>query len=433
MASPRRAATNDEPTGGSPLRRGDGSIVSERVLLFLVGAVQFVNVLDFMMIAPLGPRLAIAIGFPESHLPDAVSAYTYAAGFAGVAGSFFLERFDRRKALSVCMVGLVIATAMGGLATGLPSLLAARIMAGLFGGPATSLAIAIVSDVVPTARRGRAMGAVMGAFAVASVLGVPASIALAEHGGWRMPFFGVAVLGALVAGGAAFFLPPLTLHLEGGPPSARSSGISGLTLLVRRPTVVASYAMTATVNLGAFALIPNISAFVQGNLGLPERQLKWMYLAGGVVSFFTTRATGIMVDRFGAVRVGTIGSFLIAIVTWIGFVRPDLLPLDRLFLPVMFGIFMAFMFSNGIRNVAYSTLTTRVPRPNERARFMSIQSAVQHFAAGTGSFVSARMLGVTADHKLIGVPRVAIVSIAFALILPLLLASVDRRLRADGD
>ena len=93
------------------------------------------------------------------------------------------------------MLGLVLATFTGGLATGLGSMLAARLLAGFFGGPATSLALSIVADQVPPERRGRALGSVMSAFSVASVLGVPAGLELARIGGWRLPFFAVAGIG----------------------------------------------------------------------------------------------------------------------------------------------------------------------------------------------------------------------------------------------
>ena len=50
--------------------------------------------------------------------------------------------------------------------------------------------------------------------------------------------------------------------------------------------------------------------------------------------------------------------------------------------------FVWFMMAMAARNVPYNTLTTRVPGPTERARFQSIQSAVQHgasaIAAGAG-------------------------------------------------
>ena len=46
---------------------------------------------------------------------------------------------------------------------------------------------------------------------------------------------------------------------------------------------------------------------------------------------------------------------------------------------------MVFMLAMGMRNVAYNTLTSKVPRAEERARFMSILSAVQHAAGASGA------------------------------------------------
>ena len=68
----------------------------------------------------------------------------------------------------------------------------------------------------------------------------------------------------------------------------------------------------------------------------------------------------------------------------------------------MIGFFMLFMLGIGLRNVSYNTLTTKVPTPRERARFLSIQSAVQHASASLGAFLSARMLSERADHTLVG-------------------------------
>ena len=87
-------------------------------------------------------------------------------------------------------------------------------LAGAFGGPATSLALSIVADCVPPERRGRAMGAVMSAFSVASILGIPAALELARQGGWRLPFFvvggmGLVIMAAAIALAAAVDRAPL--------------------------------------------------------------------------------------------------------------------------------------------------------------------------------------------------------------------------------
>ena len=100
--------------------------------LFLLAAVSFVNILDFMMVMPLGPDFARDLGIATSKLGIIAGSYTAAAAVAGVVGAMFLDRFDRRQALAVAMLGLVTATALGGLAVGLGTLVAARVLAGLF-------------------------------------------------------------------------------------------------------------------------------------------------------------------------------------------------------------------------------------------------------------------------------------------------------------
>ncbi|WP_375767521.1 MFS transporter [Archangium gephyra] len=392
--------------------------VSERAVVFLIGAVQFVNILDFVMVMPLGPDFAAGLGIATSHIGTIGAAYTAAGCVAGVAGSYFLDRFDRRKALAVAMLGLVVATAAGGFATGLTSLLVARAMAGLFGGPATSLAMSIIADLIPAERRGRAMGAVMGAFSVASVLGIPLALKLAGWAGWRMPFFAVAGLGLLLVAAAIFFLPPMRGHLE------RQKGpVVSVRQLFTRTDVLLSYAMTSLLNVAGFIIIPNISGYVQHNLGYPRDELELIYFVGGLVSFVTLRVAGKAVDALGSFRVGTVGSVLFIGTLYISFIHlPAGVPLVA--------VFACFFLSNGVRNVAYSTLTSRVPEQAIRARFMSFQSAVQHLGAAAGAFLSSQLLTDLPGGQLGGMNRVVLVSMAFTLMAPVMFFLVERRVLA---
>lgn len=387
---------------------------SERMLLFLVGSVQFVNVLDFMMVMPLGPDFAAGLGIPASQLGLVGGAYTAAAAVAGLVASTFLDRFDRRKALAVAMLGLVVATASGGTATGLGTMVAARVAAGAFGGPATSLSLSIVADAVPAERRGKALGAVMGAFSVASVLGVPAGLELARWGGWRLPFFAVAALGLVVAGAALSFMPPMTGHrARAGAPQPPPGPP-----LLRSPVALLALAATASSFLSGFTIIPNIAAHLQLNLGLPRERLGVLYMLGGTVAFVVLRVAGRWVDRFGAPRVAAAGSVVFAAVLLLAFAYPP--P----WLPVL-AVIPAFMVGNSLRNVSSSTLSSRVPAPRERARFMSAQSAVQHLASAIGAGLSTRLLIAEPDGRLGGMRTLAFLSIAVAVALPFLLQAVS--------
>jgi predicted MFS family arabinose efflux permease len=394
--------------------------VSERAVVFLIGAVQFVNILDFVMVMPLGPDFARGLGIPASEIGTIGAAYTAAACVAGVAGSYFLDRFDRRKALAVAMLGLGLSTAAGGLATGLGSLLVARAVAGVFGGPATSLALSIIGDLIPVERRGRAMGAVMGAFSVASVLGIPAALRLSSWGGWRLPFFVVAGLGLLLVAGAVFFLPPVRGHLGADRKPARQVTVREL---FARKDVRLSYSLTMLLNGAGFVVIPHIAAYVQYNRGFPRDSLEYIYLVGGVVSFITLRVAGKLVDRLGSFRVGTAGSLMFIGTLYVTFLAPSA------GVPLML-LIGCFFLSSGVRNVAHGTLTSRVPEQAIRARFMSFQSAVQHIGAATGAFVSSRMLTELPGGALGGIEQVVALSMLLTLGLPLMLFLVERRVLA---
>jgi predicted MFS family arabinose efflux permease len=263
----------------------------ESLILALLAGVQFVNILDFMMMMPLGPMFAAGLGMPLSRVPVVAASYTIAAGISGFLGAFFLDRFDRKPALLTCLVGLSVGTALGGFAPNVPMLLAARVIAGAFGGPATSLSLAIVSDTVPAERRGVAIGKVMTAFSVASIFGVPTGLYLAALGGYRLPFFAVGALGAAIAFGVAFVLPsfrghlaplevdatamPLANEASGGnvyreapkrpaPPTFRS---------LARPRVFGGLGLVALVCVAAFVLIPSIASYLTANLHVPPKHL----------------------------------------------------------------------------------------------------------------------------------------------------------------
>lgn len=389
--------------------------VSERAVIFLIGAVQFVNIVDFMMVAPLGPFYAKSLAIPEERIAWVVGAYTIGALLAGFAGSFFLDRFDRRRALATAALGLTLGTLSGAFATGMWTIIAARFVAGAFGGPATSVAMSVIADIIPVERRGRALGAVAGAFSVASVLGVPAGLYLARHGGWRLPFIVVAGMGAAVVFFAIGALPSMTAHID---PNRKRFPLRGL---FARPTILLSYTMTGTVMLAGFFLVPNFPAYILNNLGYPRDQYEILYLVAGVFSFAAMRVAGRSVDRWGSFAIGSVSSVAVIVLVYLWLVA-------GLAIPIM-AVFIAFMTVNAFRNVAYNTLTSKVPAPPERARFMSIQSTVQHAGMGLGAILSGFMLASEPDGKLLHVPTVAMCSIALTAVVPFLLYAVERRVR----
>jgi predicted MFS family arabinose efflux permease len=383
--------------------------------------VQFVNILDFMMVMPLGPDFARALDIPTAHLGLVSGSYAAAAAIAGFLGAGVLDRFDRRKALAIAMTGLVVGTAAGAMAQGLWTMIAARIVAGAFGGPATSLALSIIADVVPPQRRGRAMGTVMGSFSIASIAGVPVGLQLAVWFGWRVPFLAVAGLGVVILVLALRRMPSLTGHVDNAQPG---TPYQRMRALWNDSTVRLALLTNGLVFITAFMVIPNIAAHLLQNLDYPRPRLSWAYTVGGVVSLVVLMFAGRAVDKRGPTFVATIGTALFVAALIFGFIAPN-----RFFHLPGFALFAIFMAAMSMRNISLGSLSTRVPRHHERAGYMSLQSMAQHMSSALGAFISSQLLRNLPDGKLAGIDRVSTLALVLSLGLPPLLSMILRRVR----
>jgi predicted MFS family arabinose efflux permease len=98
-------------------------------------------------------------------------------------------------------------------------------------------------------------------------------------------------------------------------------------------------------------------------------------------------------------------------------------------LPVLF-IFTVYMLSGSVRMVPMQALASRVPQPEQRARFMSAQSAVQHAASAGGAMLASVVLVAAPDGKLTGMTEVAWAALAVACLVPLGAAVLERGVRA---
>ncbi len=268
-------------------------------MLLTLAALQFVSMVDFMIIMPLGPELLTALGIDATRFGWTVSAYTFAAGITGFLASPLLDRVGRRSAYLVLTLGLLACTTGCGFAMNHPQLLALRCATGICGGLHKAVALAIIADVFPPEKKGRATGVLMSAFGLASVVGVPFGITLGTRFGWQAPFFVLGVLGLPLAVLAAWTLPPLTGHLGSG--TKRPPGDFVATLIL--PPHRWAFALVATLMFGAFAVIPYISTALVANIGAKETQLPIVFIVSGLLTFVSTPLVGRLVDRRGALRV----------------------------------------------------------------------------------------------------------------------------------
>jgi MFS transporter, DHA1 family, inner membrane transport protein len=272
----------------------------ERVVLLTLAAVQFTSIVDFMVVIPLGPQLRESLGIDPSQFGLAVSSYTFAAAIAGIVASPLVDRIGRKQSFLTIYTGFLVGTLLCGLAPTYRTLVAARVATGAFGGILGGMALAIIGDVFPEERRGRATGALMSAFALASVVGVPFGLYLGMRFDWHVPFLLLAALGCPVLVIAAKVLPPLRDHL------GRSSHVHPLRALAETFTQVNhlnAFALVASMMFGGFAIIANLSFYLVGNVGLPKFKLPLTYVVGGGLTLVAAPLIGRMADRYGKLRI----------------------------------------------------------------------------------------------------------------------------------
>jgi predicted MFS family arabinose efflux permease len=385
----------------------------ERWLLFTLAGVQFTHILDFMIMMPLGSQLMDVFRITPAQFTHLVACYGIAAAVSGFAGGFILDRFDRKRSLVFLYAGFGVATLACGLAPSHHALLVARFVAGAFGGLAGSMVSAMVGDIIPPTRRGRAMGVVMAAFPVASVLGVPAGLVLAGHYGWHAPFFLLAGCSAVILALAVAILPPIQTAVHDHQPLQQMREIMSHAVHLR------AFALGATLVMAGGVLIPFIAPSFIANLGLDEKvQLPITYMVGGLATAITTPIVGWLSDRIdrlkllGIMSAGAIG--VVLVITRLG-------PSSVVTASVMMALFMITMSG---RFAPAMTMVTNAVGPRYRGGFMSVNAALQQAASAGASVLAGWFVTRTPTGHLDGLPMLGYASIAFFILTVLLAAEL---------
>jgi len=388
----------------------------EKAIILVLFLVQFIDVLDFMIVMPLGPDFAEDLGMLESNLGWLASSYTIAAAITGIASSTIVDRFERKKVLIFTLIGLSIANIFSANAENIDTMLLSRFIAGAFGGPATSICFAIIGDLFQDSKRGMVMGKVMSGFSLAAILGVPIGLEISTRFSWHASFYMVSLLSIITTILALIYLPRIDVHLE----EARKNKVTYLSLFNKRQYVL-TFIVAFCGSMAAFMIIPYVSPFIQYNLDYPREDLGKIYFLGGLGSFFAMRFTGKLVDQTSSFLATNLSNFFIVFTLALGFIY------TVNFIPVMF-LFFPFMVGMAIRNVSNYTLYSKVPLLSDRAGFMSIISCIQHIASSIGAIFTSLIITTGANDKLINMDMATIVALTLFIIAPFILRIVENNL-----
>lgn len=364
----------------------------ERLILFILSAVQFITIVDFMIVMPLGPQLMQALSISHAEYGVIVSSYTFAAGATGLIASLIVDRFARRATFLVLYSGFLLGTLLCALAPNYQSLVWARIVTGAFGGVLGGISMTIIGDIFPEERRGRATGALMLGFALASVAGVPLGLLLGTTYGWRVTFYALVSVGLPILMLAPIAMPPLNEHVN----KTQVHPIRSLVETFSHANHWNAFALTIALMIGSFSVFPYVSPYFVANVGLTDEQLPIIYVVGGALTLFAAPIVGRWTDRFGK----------LVIYRWIAPCSALLLlaitHLPRVPVAVAVIVFASLMVSNVGRMIAAMAMITGSIDPKRRGGFMSANSSIQHIASGFAASIGGEVIHKAADGRIEG-------------------------------
>ncbi|MHB8177897.1 MAG: MFS transporter [Vulcanimicrobiaceae bacterium] len=194
-------------------------------LLLTLGLGVFAGALDLGVLSPALPAIGKQFSIPDGNLAWIFTIYLLVTIVSIAVAATLADRLGRRPIYMTCITVFALGSLAAVFAPNYPVFLLARAIQALGAGGIFPVATATIGDVVPSERRGAALGIVAATWGVAAIIG-PAFGGLITHLlSWRWIFILNFPLAATVLVLARTHVPSRAAHARG------PLDIGGLTLL----------------------------------------------------------------------------------------------------------------------------------------------------------------------------------------------------------
>jgi EmrB/QacA subfamily drug resistance transporter len=178
-------------------------------------AAMFMTIMDSTVVTVALPTLARSFGVPASSVSGVVTAYLVTLAVAMPVSGWLGDRFGGRAVLLAAITVFVGASALCGIATSLPELVAFRALQGLGGGTLVPVGQTMITRTFPPAERIRANRVLSVPTLLAPALGPVIGGALVDGLSWRWIFYVNLPVGAAALVIGLLFLPAGSEHPAG--------------------------------------------------------------------------------------------------------------------------------------------------------------------------------------------------------------------------
>lgn len=236
-------------------------------------------------------------------------------------------------------------------------------------GVGTSLLI----NYAPANLRGKMLATVIAAFSMVSIIGMPAVLFLSTHYGWHVAVWLISALCLL-----ALPMIIITIPKDSGPsdalPAPRKMSLNGETLLFASSNALGQFS--------SMLIIPILVPLMNQRLGASQNLLPWLFFAGGIAGYLSTKMTGVFISRISAPIMAT-GSTLVFLLSLL------IAALGYQHSALFIILFLAASYS---RLVSSSAVAVHYPDDKQRAEFSSLQTSMMYLMTTIAFFVSALLL-----------------------------------------
>lgn len=301
IASGRRSAGGQD----KPEQSGLSSTLVLALGTFAVGT-------DAFVVAGFLPSMAGDLHVSAAAAGQSITVFAAAYAVLSPVLATATARLPRRALLVGALITLGLANLCSALAPNLAVLIISRVLAAAGAAAYTPSAGAVSAALVRPELRARALAVVIGGLTVATALGVPLGNLASHWLGWRTALGIVAGLCVLIAAGVRLIMPAL-------PGNVRVPLRTRLAVL-RRPAVLAVLPLTV-LGMGASYTAYAYSVPVLRAVRVPDHADLWMLFLYGLGAVLGNLASGYATDRWGSVRVLTVGYIgmvlALGLLTWV--------------------------------------------------------------------------------------------------------------------
>jgi len=295
------------PRAGDPGTRTGPALLALALGGFGLGTTEFATM-------GLLPEIATDLGVDIPTAGHAITAYAIGVVLGAPTLAALGARLDRRRLLLLLMVAFTVGNVLSAFAPDVPTLVAARLVAGLPHGAFFGVGAVMGTAVVGPERRGRAVAAMMTGLTVACAVGVPLTAVVGHATGWRWAFVGVGAIGLLTLLALHAWTPSL--------PSDPGAGVRRELGAVRNRQLWVAFAAGAIGFGGMFAVYSYVKPLLTDVTGLDVGTVPLVLALYGVGMTAGTLLGGRLADRsvLGTVVTGMVATIVVLVA--IGLVGP---------------------------------------------------------------------------------------------------------------